>query len=92
MNILGLILLGLSVLTMVGALVYQTIDHKKGYGSTMGGEMTSGAIWSLASFLCGIGVGLVYKWYWGISAFVIVYVLSYGIRNCTERIISSFEK
>ncbi|MFH1723195.1 MAG: hypothetical protein ABII00_01095 [Elusimicrobiota bacterium] len=56
----------------------------KDYGSTMGGQMTAGAIRSLAAALAGVGAGLILKWYWGVAVFAGIYALSFAIRAVVE--------
>jgi len=84
MTTAGVILVLLSVLCAGVALLYQRSDHVKGYGSTMGGEMTAGAIWSLAAILAGTGTGILSAWYWGIATFLAVYAASFKIRGVLE--------
>jgi len=80
----GIILISFSAFCACWALFFQKRDHVKGYGSTMGGEMTVAAIWSLVAVLAGIGAGMILKWFWGVVTFVVIYVLSYGIRSVFE--------
>ena len=91
MDIIGITLTALASLSAIGAVLYQWIDHKKDYGSTMGGRMTSGAIWSIAALLGGVGVGMLMTWYWGLAAFALIYVTSFAIRGAIERALLNFD-
>lgn len=84
---IGIVLSMVAAVFALGALVYQVWDHVKGYGSTMGGQMTAGAIWALVAVLGGAGTGLIFPWYWGIGAFVFLLALSYGIRAVLEKVL-----
>lgn len=84
---IGIVLSAVATVSALGALLYQVKDHVKGSGSTMGGQMTAGASWVLVAVLGGAGVAMIFKWYWGIGAFVFIFALSYGIRTIVERVL-----
>ncbi len=92
MEPVGVILNVLAGLALIGAILYQRLDYSKGYGSTMGGQMTAGMIWSLAALLCGLGTGIVLTWYWGCAAFIAVYISSFGVRTVVERVFLYFDR
>ena len=92
MTYLGAILVVLSVLCVGCAILYQKSDHVENYGSTMGGEMTSGAIWFLVATLAGLGNGILFKWYWGIATFLGIYVLSFKVRGLVESMLLRIRK
>lgn len=87
MTYLWAILIILSALCAGCAILYQRSDHVTGYGSTMGGEMTAGLLWSLSAVIGGIGTGMILKWYWGIAVFLAVYLLGFKIRRLVESIL-----
>jgi len=85
MTIVGITLTFFSVLLAGGALFYQKRDHVNGYGSTMGGEMTTGAMWLLVAILAGVGIGMILNMFWGgVATFIAIYAASFGIRRVFE--------
>ncbi len=89
MMILGTILTVLSAICAGWAILYQKSDHSRDYGSTMGGEMTTAAIWSLVALTAGIGIGILSEWFWGLAVFVGIYVGSFGLRAALASLMSS---
>jgi hypothetical protein len=68
------------------ALIYQRRDIVAGHGGTMGGEMTAGLMWVIASFLSAIGSYTFIPWYFSILVFFAVLAFSFLIRMAVARI------
>ena len=86
MRIFAIVCFAGAFLAVVFAIVYQRNDITPQRGSTMGGQMTAAAIWSLASLLCAAGSLAFVRWYFSIIIFVTVYVLSFLVRAFVSRI------
>lgn len=86
MTVLGVLSLALAVILMILAVVYQRRDITPGRGGTMGGEMTAGLMWVVASALCALAALVFLHWYWAVLAFFLTLGLSFGVRVLVARI------
>jgi hypothetical protein len=86
MNILALICFVVALSAAVVAVVLQRRDIVPGYGTTMGGQMLSSSIWSLASLLAAISSLALVRWYFSVLVFIGVFALSFAVRALVERI------
>lgn len=86
MHIFAVICFAGAFLAAVFAVVYQRSDMTPNHASTMGGQMTAGAIWSLVSLLCAAGSLAFVRWYFSVIIFVAVYALSFLARVLVDRI------
>lgn len=86
MHALAITCFVLAFFVMVFAVFYQRRDLHPSYGSTMGGQMTSGVIWILAALLCAIGASMMIPWYFSIPVFFVVLALSFLVRTIVARI------
>lgn len=86
MHILAIICFAGAFIAAVFAVIFQRRDMVPEYGSTMGGEMMTAGIWSLASLLCALGSLAFVAWYFSILVFAGVFALSFAIRMLVERI------
>jgi hypothetical protein len=75
-----------ALLAMLFAILYQRRDMRPGTGGTMGGEMTAGLIWVVASLLCALGSLAFVPWYFAIGVFVVAMALSFLVRMGVARI------
>jgi hypothetical protein len=58
----------------------------------MGGQMTTGSIWLVNSVLAGLGVGSIHSWLIGITAFIVLFILSFGIRAIIEMVLTRLHR
>ncbi|MCP5278599.1 MAG: hypothetical protein H6935_09590 [Thiobacillus sp.] len=86
MIVVGILSLALAVMMMILAVTYQRRDITPGRGGTMGGEMTAGLIWLVASALCALAALVLLRWYWAVLAFVLTLGLSFMVRILLARI------
>lgn len=86
MNILAIICFTVAVLLMIVAVIYQRRDMLPNYGSTMGGEMTAGALWLLVSLLAACGSLAFIHWILSFLLFLGLFALSFLIRALIARI------
>jgi phosphatidylglycerophosphate synthase len=86
MKILAIICYTAALITMIFAVVYQRKDIDPDHGGTMGGEMTTGFIWILASLLCAVGSVALIPWYLSIFVFFLVLAISFLVRTLVSRI------
>jgi hypothetical protein len=86
MHILAIVCFAGALTTAIFAVVIQRCDMTRDRGSTMGGQMTTGAIWSLTSLFCAVGSLVFVRWYFSILVYVGVFILSFLIRILIERI------
>lgn len=75
-----------ALLASLFAIVYQRRDMRPGTGGTMGGEMTAGLIWAVASLLWALGSLAFAPWYLAIGVFVAAMALSFLVRLGVARI------
>jgi hypothetical protein len=69
-----------SAIATLAAVIVQYRDLTPDGTSTMGGQMLSGALWSLVTAFCSIGILTVAPWYWVPPVIIVVYALSLGVR------------
>ena len=86
MTVIAFLCVAGAVLAMVLAVAYQRRDIVPGRGGTMGGEMTAGLIWLVASALCALAALVLLRWYWAVLAFVLTLGLSFMVRILLARI------
>lgn len=86
MHTLAITSFALAFFVMLFAVFYQRRDLHPKYGNTMGGQMTTGVIWILASLLCAAGASLLIPWYFSIPVFFLVFAFSFPVRTIVERI------
>lgn len=86
MTVVGVLSLALAVVLMVLAVVYQRRDVTPGRGGTMGGEMTAGLMWVVASALCALAALVFLGWYWAVLAFFLTIGLSFLVRMLVARV------
>jgi len=65
---------------MLFAIIYQRRDIVPNYGGTMGGEMTTGFVWVIASLLSAAGSVALIPWYFSMLVFFLVFALSFLVR------------
>lgn len=85
MTVVGVVSLALAVMLMLLAVIYQRRDITPGRGGTMGGEMTAGLIWLVASALCALAALVFLHWYWAVLAFFLSLGLSFMVRTLVAR-------
>lgn len=81
----AIICFGIAFLVALVAIAYQRADIRADYGSTMGGEMTTGGFWGIASLCCAGGSLAFVPWFVSPLVFVVVYGSSFVIRKIVER-------
>lgn len=86
MKIFALVCFAAALLAMLFAVVYQRSDIDPERGGSMGGEMTTGFIWVLASLFCAIGSLALIPWYLSIPVFFLVLALSFLVRVLVSRV------
>ena len=62
MGIVAMTLQVLAGLLVLVAIILHVIDFVRGCGTTMGGEMTTGAAWGIISIVLSISIGIQYHW------------------------------
>ncbi len=86
MNMLALVCYAVAILLMMIAIIHQRRDIVPGYGGTMGGEMTSGVIWLLASFVAAGGALAMMHWVFALLQFLGLWALSFLVRALIGKI------
>lgn len=86
MHLLAIICFISASAAMLLAILYQRRDLHPSYGNTMGGQMTVGVIWLLASVLSALGIAVLTTWYWSIPVFFLVFALSFVVRTIVARV------
>lgn len=86
MNILATLCFAGALLAMVYAIVFQRRDLHPERGGSMGGEMTAGLIWLVASLLGALGSLAFVPWYGSILVFFGIYAFSFLVRSVVARI------
>jgi hypothetical protein len=85
--VIGYIFLGLAVCGFLAETWFLFKDFLPGYGSTMGGQMLTGAIWTLSSLLASIGLWLCLPlpWYGIPISFVVLWFIRWPYDGILEK-------
>ncbi len=75
-----------ALLATLFAIIYQRRDMRPGTGGTMGGEMTAGLVWVVASLFWALGALAFVPWYLAIVVFGAAMGLSFLVRMGVARI------
>lgn len=86
MLIFATLCFSVAFLAIVLAVIYQWRDSVPHYGNTMGGEMTTGLIWTVASLLCALGSLAYLHWLLAIAVFFSTLAVSFMLRMLIARL------